>query len=103
MHRRIGLVERSKEIGDELRPGPIRRNAVVDPVLLAETLEQTGIAQQFQVARYARLALTEDLGELADRELTAGEHGEQTQARGFRGAAQALDQLCRGISHGLRI
>ncbi len=44
---------------------------IKDPASLAEAVEQPGLAQELQVARHPRLALPEDLGQLADRELPA--------------------------------
>ena len=64
-----------------LRAGSGRRRAVVDPVLLAETIEQPDIAQELEMPRDARLALTDHLADLADRQLGAREQRKQAQPR----------------------
>jgi hypothetical protein len=72
-----------------LRAG--RRRAVVDPVLLAKTIEQSGVAHELEVARDPRLALTHDLADLADRQLRPREQREQPQPRRFSSSAERGD------------
>ena len=71
-----------------LRAGAGRGRAVVDPVLLAETIQQPGIAEQLEMPRDARLALPDHLADLTDRQLGARQQREQPQPRGLGGRAQ---------------
>ena len=70
--------------------GAGRRRAVVDALLLAETLQETGLAQHAQVAGDTRLAVPQHPADLPDSELSVAEEREQAQARRV---GQALDGL----------
>ena len=58
-----------------------------------QPLEHAGLAQQFQMARHARLALSEDLREIADREIALGAQRQDAQPRGLANGAQAAQQI----------
>ena len=65
---------------------------VEHPAALAEALEQAGLGEQLEVARDARLALAEHLGELADGPLALAAEHQQAQAAGLGDGAQAGEQ-----------
>ena len=96
---RIRRIEPCNDFTSEARAPPFRRHSVIDPVLLAEFLEQADVAQQLQVARNARLALADDTRQLGHREFSAGEDGEQPQARGLRDGAEVGKDDIEGIFH----
>ena len=77
-HRVVRIKAREQSAGQAtgLRLG---WHTVVDPVLLAEPLQQAAIVEQLQVSRHARLALAEHLGQLGHGELAVREDGEQPQ------------------------
>jgi len=56
-------------------------------------LEQTGLGQQAQVSRDARLALAEHRTQLAHGQLAVLQQRQQAQACGFGGALQRGDHL----------
>ena len=82
--RRVAGVELLEQQPDQPASLRLTRDAVVHPVLLAEPLEQAAVVEQLEVARDPRLALAEDLRQLRDRELAAGQHGQQPQPRRLR-------------------
>ena len=55
------------------------RQAIEDRASLAQAVEQPGLAQQLQMTRDARLALSENLRHLAHRQLGAGAEHENPQ------------------------
>src|SRR6185437_1753647 len=62
-----------REIDEEARQAAgagLLRQAIEHPIPLAPAVKQASIAEQLQVTRHAGLALAEDVGELADRQLT---------------------------------
>ena len=73
--------------------------AIEDPGALRQALDQPAIGQQAQMARDPRLALPQDLGDLADRQLAFGQQRHQPQAGGFARRAQTLQQM-RKLGHG---
>jgi hypothetical protein len=60
----------------------------VDPLTLPQSLDQTGFAQDLEVARYARLALPDDLRDVGDAELPHGAKSEQPQPGRLTGGPQ---------------
>jgi len=62
------------------------------PLLIAR--DEAGIEEQLQMARDARLRLAEHIRQVADREVAARQHQEDTQPTGFGGRLQ-------GINHGI--
>ncbi len=79
----------------------IHRHTVVDPMLLAEALEQPAVVEKLEVPRHPRLALAEDLGELGNREFTTRQDGEQSQTRRLGDGPQTGQQGVEGLGHGL--
>ncbi len=59
---------------------------------LAESIEQTRVGQQLEVSRDARLALPEDLRDLADRKLGVSAQREDSQSRGLRNRLQPIEE-----------
>ena len=96
---RIVRVEQGEQLAGELAAVRVAGHPVVDPVLLAETLEQAAIVEQLEVAGDARLALAEDRRQLGHRELSPRKDGEQSQARGLRDRAQTRQQGVEGDGH----
>jgi hypothetical protein len=87
---RIGLATGCHELSSQRARRARSAEPVKHPAPLAEAVEQAGLAQQFQVPRYPRLALPQDLGKLADGKLAAsakddepqpGRLGDRTQRR----------------------
>src|SRR5690606_9888080 len=67
------------------------------PAALAEALEQAGVGEQLEMARDARLALPEHLGELGHGPLPLSADGEQAQTAGIRRGAQAGQEGVEGF------
>ena len=73
------------------------------PAPLAEARDQPRLCHQLQVAADARLALSEDLGQVLDVQFAAGEQRQDAQARRLaRGAKPAQGLRPRQIS-GMRL
>ena len=70
-----------------------RAQPVEDPAALAKAVEEAGLAQKLQMARDTRLALPEDLRQLAHGQLTAGAQHEEAQPRRLGDRAQRDEQL----------
>ena len=86
---RVGRVEQRDDGAGDAVIG----ESVKHPAALGDTVEQSGIAEEPQVARDAWLALPQDLCELADGEFGAPEGGEHAEARGFRRCPERLEQV----------
>jgi hypothetical protein len=84
----VVVVDHRQQLLDRAALGAGRRRAVVDPVLLSQTIEQSDIAQEFEVPRDTRLALADHLTDLTDGQLGAGKQREQPKARGLGGRTQ---------------
>jgi hypothetical protein len=82
-HHRVGGIEHGQQLTGKPATRRIGWHPVIDPVLLAKTLEQSAIAEELEVARHARLTLTEDLRQLGHRELAERQHGKHAQAGGL--------------------
>src|SRR5262249_53202997 len=80
-HRRVvsrhGIANALGELGD----APALRQAIEDPGALTEAVEQPGLAKELQVPRHARLALPQNIGELADGQLAARAKEQEPQSR----------------------
>ena len=91
--RRVGLVAR----GDELARQHPRRTglaeAIEHPAAFAEAVEEAGFAEQFQMTRHTRLALPQDLGQFADRQLAAGAEHDEPQPGRLGDRTQGSEQL----------
>ena len=66
--------------------------AIEDPAALLEARKQARFAQQLQMPANARLALTDDLGELAHRQLRVKQQQQQAQPRGVAGRFEHVHQ-----------
>ena len=86
--RRIGIAARCHELSRQ-RPDRARLpQTIKDPAAFAETIEEAGLAQQLQVTRNPWLALPQDLGKLAHRQLTARAENDEPQPGRFGYRAQ---------------
>jgi len=65
---------------------------VEGPGALPEAVEQSGVAQQLEMAGNARLALPQDLGQFAHRQLTMGAQRQQPQPCRFCRRLQCREQ-----------
>ena len=78
--QRVGLAFRKpREDMTQLRARPLLRRAIEHPASFLEAQDQPGIAQQFEVAGDARLALAQDLGQLGDGQLRLPQDQQQAQ------------------------
>ena len=67
-------------------------DAIEYPAPLAETVDKSRLAEEFEMSRHARLALPEDLRELADGQLAPRAQHQQPQPRRLRDGAQGGKQ-----------
>lgn len=80
--RALGIAERAtgvERVPDDGVRGDAVGQAHEGPAAVASHREQPRLPQRFGVARDVRLALVEELGELADRELLGAREGQQAQ------------------------
>ncbi len=82
------LVHQLQDLADDRTAGAGRWSAVIDPVLLAEAIEQPGFAENFQMARNSRLTLADDLADFPDRQFTPRKQRQQPQPGRFGGGAE---------------
>jgi hypothetical protein len=82
--------------GAERSGGAPVGGAVEDPAAFLEALQEARFAEELQMAADARLALAQDLGELAHRQLGVDEEQKQAQAGGIPRSAQHADQMLHG-------
>ena len=71
------------------------------PAPLAEARDQPGLGHQLQMAADARLALSEDLGQVLDVQLAAGEQRQDAQARRLARGAKAAQGMGAGQISGM--
>ena len=83
----------------ETGPGTGLGPPVEHPAALPEALEQPGLGQDPQVARDARLALPQDLDELAHRPLALRADRQQPQPRRVAGGTDAVEQRVKRAGH----
>ena len=57
------------------------------PLTLPQALDQASLAQDLQMSRYPRLALTHDPRDVGDAELASGAQSEQPQPRRLTGGS----------------
>ena len=67
----------------------------IDPGALAEARDEPGLGHQLQMPADARLALAEDLGQVLDVQLAAGEQRQDAQARRLAGGRSAASPCAR--------
>ena len=90
----IGLGARQRrQRGAQLRARTAVDGAIEHPASFLETLQKARLAKKAQMARNARLALAENVRELADRQLGLAQQQKQPQARG----------VARGLQHGQKL
>ena len=71
------------------------------PAPLAEARDQPGLGHQLQVTADARLALSEDLGQVLDVQLAAGEQRQDAQPRRLARGAKAAQGMGAGQISGM--
>lgn len=76
---RIARIELGQDAAHEAHGRTLTCNGVVHPLALAHALEQPGLAQDFQVARYTWLALRECLRQVRDRKAAIRTEHQQAQ------------------------
>src|SRR5690606_29901832 len=81
----VVLLDQRKELVHGFMCRPMRRHAVVHPVLFPESIEQPCASQHLQMARHTRLTLTHDFADLTDRQLGASEQSKEPQTRRLTG------------------
>ena len=67
------------QIAAQQADGPARAQPVKDPAPLAGTVEKPGVAEELQMARNARLALSKNLRQFGNGQLAAGAQHEKAQ------------------------
>ena len=70
------------------------------PGAFAEAGDQAGFGHELQMPADARLALGEDLGQVLDVQLGAGQQRQDAQARGLAGGAQGGEGMGAGQARG---
>jgi hypothetical protein len=98
--RPVSLAARHDQVPHQGACRAAGAQAIEHPTALAKAVEQSGIAQQLQMPRHARLALPEDLRQFADRQLAARAQNQEPQPGRFRGGAQCEQQFvhrCAGL------
>ena len=78
---------------------PLLRQPIENPTAFFETLDQARFRHQFQMPADPRLALPQDLRDLADGEFTLREQRKQPQPRRFRGCFQAVQHVVQAHDH----
>ena len=88
----VGGIERGYDVARQRRALAGVGQPEEHPRPLAKTRQQAGVAQQLQVSRHPRLALTEHLGELGFGQFALGAEGEQPQSRFFARRLQSTEK-----------
>ena len=91
----VGRIDHGQQLVGQEPARPMRGQAVEDPGPVRKSLDQTGLGQQFQMARHARLALAENGAEFQHRKLFPRQQGEDAQTGRLPRRAQDLDRLSR--------
>ena len=94
--RQVGLVEARDDGLGERGLGAGVGKPEIDPGALAEALDQPGLGHELEMPADARLALAEDLRQILDVELAAGQQRQDAQARRLPGAAQSGQRVGAG-------
>src|SRR5690606_37296111 len=79
----------------QVAPCPVRRQPVIGPGALCVAGNEASVGEELEVARDARLALAENLGEILDRMLALAQKRQQAQPGAFPRCAQHFDQGLR--------
>ena len=93
------LDQHSREFGR--RPGV--GEPVVDPVLVTRPGQQSGVAEQLQVTRHPRLALTQHGRDVGNRQLPLGKKRQDSEPRRLGCRAQQLNKRGEELLHYLHI
>ncbi len=75
-------------------PASASRKKTQEP--FAEALDEAGLGHELQMPADARLALAEDLGQVLDVQLAAGQQRQDAQPRRLAGAAQGGKRVDAG-------
>ena len=94
--REVGLVEALDDGLGKRGLGAGVGKPEIDPRALAEALDEPGLGHELEMPADARLALAEDLGQILDVELAAGQQRQDAQARRLAGAAQSGQRMGAG-------
>ena len=78
---------------------PARRRPVIHEMPVPETLQEPGVAQDFQLLRDARLALREDVGEFRNAAFAAQAKRGEAQPHRVRDGLQLRQALLRVRGH----
>ena len=90
-NRRIGLIERFEHALSDFGCLTPLAQAEENGRPLLKAHDETGIGEEFQMAREARLALREDLRQILDVVFAAGKQGQDAQPRDFAGRLERSD------------
>ena len=93
---RVGGIEARHDGRGERRFAAGIGQAEEHPAPLAEARDQPGFGHQLQMPADARLALSEDLGQVLDVQLAAGKQRQDAQARGLACGAQTAESVGPG-------
>ena len=93
---RIGRIEGADEIFRDGSRRPVLGAAEKCPGTFAETLHQLRLRQQLEMARYARLRLAQDFGELRHGEFRFGQEAENAQTGFLPGCLEGGVQIIEG-------
>ena len=85
--------DQPRQLAARRRPGGRLGQAVVGPVALLVPLQEPGLHQQLQVTGHPRLALAEDLDQLAHRQVAVRAEAEDPESGPLGGGAQPLKQM----------
>ncbi len=72
---------------------PALRQTVKRPGALSEPVQKPGVAQKLEMTGNPRLALTEDLGQIADRQFRPCAQSQKAKACRFSGGAKSSEQM----------
>ena len=99
----VGRIEMRQQRAGDLGAAAVLGQAEERPGAFAEALDQTGLGQQLEVARDARLRLAQDVGQVGDGQLGLGQQRQQAQARvlagRFEGRVEGIETELVGCSH----
>ena len=86
-------IEPRDEVARQRRAAAALAQPEERPGAFAEALDQSGLGQQPQMPRDARLRLAQDVGEIGDRQLGLGQQRDDAQARLFAGGLQGAVEV----------
>ncbi len=92
----VGPVDQPEDVERQTASGRAVGNVKIGPATLAEALDKAGFGQELEMPADARLALTEDDGQILDAELTGGQQQKDAQARRLRRRLERRYDLVAG-------